>query len=308
MAGCHAPKVENACELGFGEGLSVSIHAATQLGVNWYGADFNPSQVAFAASANTLDAVNDINMTPGQVELIRSVQDLSFRESIRDFCVNQQFRRDYWVRGVRNLVGHEQIAVMRDERVVLVQGKENLPTKVRGALGEAGLLDVIYQPIFEILLDYKPHSIQEIEAYVAVKGVNFGLLNSALGMLLGLGAIQPAASGQDFSRAKTRTQALNKAIARRSLSLGDIGFMASPVTGGGVPASRFQQLFWLSKQSGGKTPDDWAAYAWEVLKAQGQAIIKEGAMLQGDDNLAELKSQAAVWGTQAAPIWGALGI
>jgi hypothetical protein len=75
-----------------------------------------------------------------------------------------------------------------------------------------------------------------------------------------------------------------------------------------VTAPRFQQLFWLGKQSGGKTPDDWAAYAWGVLKDQGQAIIKDGATLQGDDNLAELKAQARSWGAQVAPVWSSLGV
>jgi hypothetical protein len=46
-AGVAAPRIATACELGFGQGLSVNIHAAAQA-VRWYGTDFNPSQVAFA--------------------------------------------------------------------------------------------------------------------------------------------------------------------------------------------------------------------------------------------------------------------
>lgn len=478
MSGYHAPHVENACELGFGQGLSVSVHAAAQPGVNWYGTDFNPSQAAFAAemarlsgsnaklydeafedfcnrkdlpdfefiglhgiwtwisdqnravlvdfirrklrpdgvlfisyntlpgwsgsaplrhlikrhaevmgapvqgalgrtdaaigfvdqflameplysknnkgvadwfgqvkgqdrtylvheymgrdwhpmyfsdmeswlssakvdfaaSANTLDTVTDINLTPEQVDLMRGIKDTSFRETIRDFCVNQRFRRDYWVRGRRTLSGYEHSSVLREERVVLVQGVEDLPKVVRGVLGGARLLDAIYQPIFELLLDYKPHSIREIEAHVAAKGVAFGPLIAAISVLLGLGTIYPAAQPQDASKAKSRTTALNRAIARRSLSQGDIAILASPVTGGGVQASRFDQLFWLSKQNGGKSPTEWATYAWDVLKAQGQAILKDGAALQGEDNFAELKSQADAWGAKVAPIWTSLGI
>lgn len=37
----------NACELGFGNGVSIVMHAANSP-VNWYGNDFNPSQVSFA--------------------------------------------------------------------------------------------------------------------------------------------------------------------------------------------------------------------------------------------------------------------
>lgn len=46
-AGLIAPQVTAACELGFGQGVSVNIHAATSQ-TAWYGNDFNPSQAAFA--------------------------------------------------------------------------------------------------------------------------------------------------------------------------------------------------------------------------------------------------------------------
>lgn len=478
MVGRHAPKIENACELGFGQGLSVSIHAAAQPGVNWYGTDFNPSQVAFAtemarlsgsdaklydqafsefcnrtdlpdfdficlhgiwtwisdqnrsvlvdfirrklrpggvlyisyntlpgwsatapirhlmkrhaevmgapgqgivgqtdaalgfieqfigldplyvkatpsaaerlkqikdqdrhylaheymnrdwhpmyfadleswlsdakvafaSSAHTLDNLHEINMTPAQVEFMRGVPDVSLRETIRDFCVNQQFRRDYWVRGVRAIVGHEQVAALREERIVLTLPREALPKTVRGLLGEAKLIDEVYLPIFELLLDYKPHSILELEGHMASKGASFAQLISALSVLLGMSVIHPAAPAQDVLKAKVRTQALNKAISRRSLSAGDINYLASPVTGGGISASRFHQLFWLSEQSGGKTPDDWANYAWQLLRMQGQVIVKDGVSLKGDENLAELKAQAETWGSSIAPIWAAMGV
>jgi hypothetical protein len=41
------PRITTACELGFGQGISVNIHAAAQA-VRWYGTDFNPAQVGFA--------------------------------------------------------------------------------------------------------------------------------------------------------------------------------------------------------------------------------------------------------------------
>lgn len=478
MVGRHAPKIENACELGFGQGLSVSIHAAAQPSVNWYGTDFNPAQAAFASemvrlsgaeaklydeafadfcarqdlpdfdfiglhgiwtwisdmnrgilvdfirrklrpggvlyisyntlpgwsasapirhlmkrhadvmgapgqgiigqtdaalgfidqflalgplysktnpvavdrlqqiknqdrkylaheymnrdwhpmyfadlenwlsdakvgfasSAHALDNLYELNLTPQQTEFMRKIPDVSLRETIRDYCVNQQFRRDYWIRGVRNLAGHEQVAALREESIVLTSAQEDLPTRVRGALSEASLIDTIYGPIFELLLDHKPHTIHQVEAHIAPRGVNFAQLTSAITILLGLNVLSPVAPSQDVSSAKTRTYAFNKAIARRSLSAGDVGVLASPLTGGGISASRFEQLFWLSKQSGGKAPADWAQFSWSVLQAQGQSLVKDGATLQGDDNLAELRSQAEVWGAKTLPIWTALGV
>ncbi|WP_027967249.1 class I SAM-dependent methyltransferase [Halomonas halocynthiae] len=46
-AGLRPPDVINACELGFGQGMSTNLHAAAS-NINWYGTDFNPNQAAFA--------------------------------------------------------------------------------------------------------------------------------------------------------------------------------------------------------------------------------------------------------------------
>ncbi|MDR0779900.1 MAG: class I SAM-dependent methyltransferase, partial [Pseudomonadales bacterium] len=41
------PTLGQACELGFGQGVSTAVHAAASP-VQWYGTDFNPSQAGFA--------------------------------------------------------------------------------------------------------------------------------------------------------------------------------------------------------------------------------------------------------------------
>ncbi|WP_159991841.1 class I SAM-dependent methyltransferase [Pelistega ratti] len=47
MKGLIPPTVINACELGFGQGVSFNIHSAAG-SANWYGTDFNPSHARFA--------------------------------------------------------------------------------------------------------------------------------------------------------------------------------------------------------------------------------------------------------------------
>lgn len=46
-AGYAFPKIKTACELGFGQGVSINVHSAAS-DIKWYGTDFLPSQVAFA--------------------------------------------------------------------------------------------------------------------------------------------------------------------------------------------------------------------------------------------------------------------
>ena len=57
-AGYVPPSLGVHCELGFGQGLSVNVHAAAS-GSTWYANDFNPSQAVFAqslASSSSADA------------------------------------------------------------------------------------------------------------------------------------------------------------------------------------------------------------------------------------------------------------
>jgi hypothetical protein len=46
-SGVAPPKIVNACELGFGQGVRVNVHAAASA-VQWWGTDFNPAQAGFA--------------------------------------------------------------------------------------------------------------------------------------------------------------------------------------------------------------------------------------------------------------------
>ncbi|MHC5224989.1 methyltransferase regulatory domain-containing protein [Ignatzschineria sp. LJL83] len=42
------PNIKTACELGFGQGVSINAHAAANSEIEWWGTDFNPSHASFA--------------------------------------------------------------------------------------------------------------------------------------------------------------------------------------------------------------------------------------------------------------------
>ena len=80
--------------------------------------------------------------------------------------------------------------------------------------------------------------------------------------------------------------------------------LASPVTGGGIPTTRFQQIFLLARSEGETTPEAWSHYAWNVLKAQNQHLVKDGKTVEGDaDNLAQLLSMAREFARSRLPLY-----
>jgi hypothetical protein len=56
-AGLVSPDVATACELGFGQGLTINYHAAASL-VQWHGTDFNPAHAGFAQELATVSGAD----------------------------------------------------------------------------------------------------------------------------------------------------------------------------------------------------------------------------------------------------------
>jgi len=232
-----------------------------------------------------------------------------FRETVRDFCVNQQFRRDYWVKGARRLSVMEQGEAVRGQRVILVQPRADVSLKVTGSLGEATMQDAVYIPILDTLADHRPKALAQIERSVKEKGIGFAQLLQAVMVLTGSGALLAIQDEATTPKAKKYTDKLNAFLMNKARSSGDISYLASPVTGGGITVGRFQQLFLLAKSQGKKQPAEWAEFAWQVLVQQAQRIVKEGKTLENaEENLAELTAQANTFAEKQLPILKALGI
>ena len=68
-AGLRPPTIKNACELGFGQGLSINFHSAGS-GIKWYGNDFNNQHYLFADELSKAGKL-DCDLSP---------------QSFREFC------------------------------------------------------------------------------------------------------------------------------------------------------------------------------------------------------------------------------
>lgn len=266
------------------------MHVATM--ARW----LEPAKLGFAASAHGLDHIDGLNLTVPQQDLLREVADPVFRETVRDFMVNQQFRRDYWIKGARRLNGLERAEALRAERVVLVAPRADVSLKISGMLGEATMSEAVYAPLLDALADHQPRSLGEIEAALKERNIRLPQIVEAALLLTGTGSLAPAQEETVSLGACQRTGPLNARLCHRARGSGDIGHLASPVTGGGVAVGRFQQLFLLARQHGRNTPAEWARFVWDLLAAQGQRLVRDGKPIDAAEaNLAELTAQATAF-------------
>lgn len=267
------------------------------------------AKLNYACSAHYTDHVDAINLTDEQQKFLKSIPDAMFQASVRDFMCNMQFRRDYWVKGLRQLDTIERGEHLRAQRVVMVSPRDDIILKVNGWLGEATLNESVYIPILDLLSDYKARSLGDIERVVHDKSLVFAQVLQAVMILVGKGDVALAQDDVVASKAKRSADKLNLHLMNKSRGSNEIAYLASPVTGGGVSINRFQQLFLLARSQGKKTPEDWAKFAWEHLVAMNQRLTKEGVAIESlQENVAELIRQATEFADKRLLVLKALQI
>ncbi len=268
-----------------------------------------PAKLSYAISAHYPDHVDPINLSAEQQTLLKEIPDPMFRETVRDFVVNQQFRRDYWVKGPRKLAPAQLAAMQRAQRVVLVTPRTAVTLKIAASAGEASLNEPIYAPILDVLADHQPHTMAEIEQAVQSKGVSFAQLREAMTIYIGKGDVCAAQEDAAVQKALPQTRRLNRHLMELARTTGDISYLASPLTGGGVMVGRFEQLFLLAQSQNRTEPQAWADFVWQILQAEGQRLVKEGKPLKEPaENIAELLRQAQEFAAKRLPILKCLHI
>ncbi|MFO1162424.1 MAG: methyltransferase regulatory domain-containing protein [Reyranellaceae bacterium] len=267
------------------------------------------AKLTFVASAHLLDHIDGVNLTPDGAKLLNGIQHPVLRQSVRDYLVNQQFRRDIFVKGLRRLAPLERLEALQLQPFVLTTQPADVPLKITGALGEGTLQEPIYRPLLEVLAEngHEPKILRRITAHDKAKSVPVPHVIEAMLALTGGGHVTPARTPTSATRAQSK--ALNQAITMRSRSAADINHFASPVSGGGVAISRLEQLLLMANNQGKTTPAAQAEWTWGILQSQGQRLVKEGKTLeQPQDNIAHLTGMAELFASKRLQILKALEI
>ena len=273
------------------------------------------AKLEFAASATFLNHVDDIHFTTEQRQFLSDIPDATLRETAKDFILNQQFRKDYWIKGPVRLAPLERATALRGVKVVLRIPASEITLKTTGGLGEVSFNESVYQPIIDFLSDHGVRAIGEVENHFAKSGSDSGpsitlaqIIQSVI-LLLGTGQVALAQDDAVTSAVKNESAALNNFLLDKAKSSNDVAYLASPVTGGGVTANRFEMLFLLAIAEGAAEPESWAESAWRVLASQGHRLINQGVTLESDqENLNELTSKAKEFEQKRLITFRTLGI
>jgi hypothetical protein len=191
----------------------------------------------------------------------------------------------------------------------MLQVADSVPSTIKGPAGEATLQAEIYGPVLEALAAkaYTPKTLRQLLG--AVSPMTYDDLLQAVNVLVGMGAVAPCQSEAAEKLVLERCNTLNLQLCKRSLFTNQIQTLASPLTGGGVSVSRFEQLFLIALKSDKRQPTEWAKLAWGVISEQGEVIVKGDQPLTTDEeNIAELNEQAKAFAEKSLVVLKALKI
>jgi hypothetical protein len=268
-----------------------------------------PAKLSFACSAHYPDQIDMINFTPEQSALLKEIDDVHFAQTVRDFMLNQQFRRDYWVRGPRPLRTLQRHELLMAQNVMLVVTPDKVQYKLTTPLGELQLQENIYKPVVEFLAGHQARTIGQIAEVCLARGVNAAQVIQAVFLLVGLGYAQAVQPADAIALAKPQTDRLNRQICEMAKDSADVAYLASPATGGAIIVQRFPQLFLLSKANGAQRPEQWAAFASATLSRTGARLVLQGKPVESEEEqLRELTRMAQEFAEREMPVLQALGV
>lgn len=279
------------------------MHFSTMAG--W----LSPAKLEWICSANPLDQIDKVNLSEEQISFLNQIQDSMFRESVRDFVVDQQFRRDYWAKGVCRLTPLERRQALLSYRVILTVPPDSIAMHLAGTHRNVTLRDEVYVPIIKALSDHKPHSLEALLERVVEVEIDLELLVESIVILSGPGYVKSAQSDEEIEKHTATCQQLNLALLTRSLTSGDITFLASPVTGGGIPVGRINQIFLMGSRLGLLSEDELSSYVWKCLQLQDERLLIDGIAIDSPEkNIEQLKRMAKAFRERDLAIYQALFI
>lgn len=267
------------------------------------------AKLSFAASAHLLDHLDGFNLSQEAAKLLAGLPHPVLRQSVRDYLVNQDFRRDVFVKGLRRLAPLERGEALMAQSFMLGTPPGDVPLKVQGSHGDGTLPEHIHRPLIEVLAEnhHEPKSLRHLVGHDRLKAIPHAHVTEAVLALTGTGHVSTARIPTAESQARSR--AINQKICQRAVRAGDIAFLASPVTGSGIPMGRMEQLFLLALGRGKSTQSELATHARDLLVAQGQRIVEDGTAIEAPErSIAHLTGLASLFLDKRLSILKALQI
>lgn len=266
------------------------------------------AKLTFAGAANVVENLPAVSVPPIARELLAGIHDPVMRETTRDYFINQQFRRDLFVKGPRAIAPYDLVKRIERTRFVMIGDPAKRPTKITTTGGEAGLREAIYKPIVDALAKAPDcvATVRELLDSAEIGSLNRRQVWDALLVLTEAGFVAPASQSLTPEADREAANTLNEELLERAEATAGVGFLAAASLGAGIAAPRLDQLFIRGLK---RNERDVPAYVFRIMAAQNQRVMLEGKTVESEEeNLKELKRKFAEFNQDRAGLLKRLGI
>lgn len=222
--------------------------------------------------------------------------DPAFAELLRDFLSNRPFRRDLFIRDGAPVEAGDMAG--QGARIWAALGTpRDLPRRATPAT-------LPIEPPFDEAHALLTALMQGPQAEGALLAPLGDRGPAALAALQALSLVTPGLPAAGLAGRRESCSRLNALLLEEALRADRMTALACPVTGGAVETSRIELLF-LAALDRGAEP---AAFAWKVLEAAGQRVLRDGRPLDTPArNRAELTNQWESFARRRLPVLRHLG-
>lgn len=239
--------------------------------------DLARAKLGYAGSATIPQNFDDLAVRAELRPILAEIADPTLAQTVRDFAVNQVFRRDVFVRGPEAMPRAEAEAELKRLRFTLLVPREDASLAIPVPLGELRHDPALGLPILDALAAGTP-SLGEIAAMPEMARHDFGTLSRFLALLVSSNQAHPLAEPSGESRPAAAR--LNRAVARRMALDESLFYLAAPVVGQGLAADSLDRLVLaglLTGQQAGQPPDTrtLSSFVTEALKGFGRSVLAE---------------------------------
>jgi SAM-dependent methyltransferase len=263
------------------------------------------AKLTWVGPANALETADELHLTPEQTQLLAEIENVEFRQTVRDHIVNQHFRRDIFVKGPVRLSKAAALEQSLDLRFALTVTSANVPTKVEGVRSAVSINPELHAALVSSF-EHGPRSLREALGDPGLSKLTPGELLRGIHYLVGHGSCHPCLPNEGSAERQIQVERFNTAVAEQARHEGKLNYFASSATGSGIHAERITQLIWLAERSGEK---DVRRFVWDTLSKAGHRMVKDGqTLVTEDENLAEIGHSVSRFEEQTKPIWRNLGI
>ncbi len=270
--------------------------------------DLAEAKLGFVASGALLDNFRDLELKPEQRQLLAAAPP-SLRETIFDYCRNQRFRRDIYIRGRRSISDRQRDERLRQVHLVLAVRREDASVKMKLPVGEVEFAAKTYGPILDALAE-APRSIGELLDLPELKAANSTARPVELaGVLVGAGlAALVKEKPTDASRVKRFNAAMAELIANDANPRS--GVLIAPTLQNGISYSPLEIVMHAEVARAPRSgAEEIANRIIARLEATGSGVRREGKPIADDPSqLSQYAQEIAALMARRVPLWQRLGI